>query len=168
MSAVSDGKLYWSGDGKISSMNLDGNDRQTLISFSSRDFSDIIVVEDMLLLSDSITGYVTVVLFQPKQCFLLSRSAHIRTCSLGKTYKLVIPSNLFFSQVYSMKLPVNGNTNYTLTRITNTPLRGHPTGMAAFCGSYGMQAFAFQIILAPAGTSACKQYPACIIQTYDV
>ena len=64
VSAVSDDKLYWSdGDGNISSMNLDGSDSQTLISFSSRDFSDIIVVEDMLLFSDSITGYVTVVLF---------------------------------------------------------------------------------------------------------
>ena len=64
VSAVSDDKLYWSdGDGNISSMNLDGSDSQTLISFSSRDFSDIIVVEDMLLVSDSITGYVTVLLF---------------------------------------------------------------------------------------------------------
>ena len=62
-SAVSDDKLYWSRDGNIWSMNLDGSDNQTLISLSSRDFSDIVVVEDMLLVSDSITGYVTVVLF---------------------------------------------------------------------------------------------------------
>ena len=63
VSAVSDDKLYWSDGGNIWSMNLDGSDSQTLISLSARDFSDIIVVEDMLLLSDSITGYVTVVLF---------------------------------------------------------------------------------------------------------
>ena len=63
VSAVLDDKLYWSVDGNIWSMNLDGSDSQTLISLSSRDFSDIIVAEDMLLVSDSITGYVTVVLF---------------------------------------------------------------------------------------------------------
>ena len=66
VSAVSDGKLYWIGDGNISSMDLDGSDNQisliSLISLPSRDFSDITVVEDMLLVLHSFTGYVTVVL----------------------------------------------------------------------------------------------------------
>ena len=62
VNVASDGKLYWCDAGLdyIASMNLDGSDRQTLISVSAH-FFGLIVVEETLLVSDWDTRYVTYV-----------------------------------------------------------------------------------------------------------